>query len=1305
MLVAVALAFCARTVPFGFDAAWADTRLEGASSVGRFSKAGYWEIDGSPRRVTSLNPGWSFSLDGFRTAKTVNLPHSIDEGEIGFEASGGVNRQQPVWYRKTFTWDGTCARQFLHFEAIMGKCRVTLNGQEVAVHVGGFLPIHVEVTGVLKRGENRLEVWCDNSDDPTFPPGKPQGQLDFAYFGGIYRDAYLVETGDAYVTDSDRGGVFVNSRLESDGGWTVFAEATLGGATNGASARYLYDGAPVTPPFRPENPTLWSPEAPNLHLLTVEVVRDGQITDSVGVRFGIRDFTLDADGLTLNGRRYPKKLIGVNRHQDYLFIGMALPNSLHWRDAKKYRDCGMTVIRNAHYPQDPAFMDACDELGLFVIVNTPGWQFWNKDDPVFERRVYDDIVKMVRRDRARPSLLMWEPVLNETRYPAAFVTNAVRLVKRETRAPNYCACDGYAAGADVCDVRYWISVKGTIDARRPSFCREWGDFPDDWNAQNSSSRVALEWGEGPMVAQASHYMEETAWPSLKTLRAAPPSLFGATLWHGADHARGYHPDNFFGGILTYGRQKKYAWHAFKAALTDDPYVFVAHEFAPYSLADITVYSNCAYTATWLGKPFDPEKTKFRYWEEQRLTYDGAHPERQRQAVLKIRLPDGSETMKERAKRFARIDLALDTEGLAPMADGSDLVALTATLADAAGTPRRYAREKVRFSVEGPAEIVGENPQETRWGEAIVLIRPQATATPRPITVRAELVRRGEWARQDGFLTFTPGSTAVTTGHAAAGDDRRLREVEQQQKDFNVSDGGTTAAAPLTPVLDADVLVPNGGIFRFFDFGGFRKENMPRLVRVFGESPYQEASPLRYDRLNWFEYEREPGEYRFDEVIEPKLKKCLAERARLFLGVACNSGSMSVLQMHEGRALAVPTYVFARCAAEGHPFRPCDQYGPSWVPDYDSPFLLERHRALLTAFAAWLEGTVAGTDVKRKDVIYGIEARYAGYWGEGAMRAEHYPKTELLDAYAEAYVQTFPDTLICMGGQETLHLPTRVNYERNPADAARRAMAHVGKVFRLRNRRGPVGFFIDSWQSPSDQYDADSPRVLFGAQGEVQSLAEAFFGTVYRQRYVTGEFGYLTFLGDPKLAPYEKLPEQVVARGVSGLTLHNFTAKDRASLVGVQRVRGAHYLPGGIPLSDETYARVRHALAAVGYRFVLGSPKVERLAEGGVHASFTLTNVGVSRLFHDYNRIHLVARDADGRLVEDRPLGFRLGSLAPAERPLAWDESKGTRFAETFPPSVVEVRIRIPDEKGIEHPLCLSNLGRDADGSYSLGRAD
>ena len=118
-----------------------------------FSRAGYWSVPDSPRHVSSINTGWEFSLDEFKTVRKVNLPHSIDEGEIGFAASGGVNRRQPAWYRRVLSWKGGSARQFLHFEAIMGKCRIAVNGQKVAEHFGGYLPIHVEVTAVMADNE------------------------------------------------------------------------------------------------------------------------------------------------------------------------------------------------------------------------------------------------------------------------------------------------------------------------------------------------------------------------------------------------------------------------------------------------------------------------------------------------------------------------------------------------------------------------------------------------------------------------------------------------------------------------------------------------------------------------------------------------------------------------------------------------------------------------------------------------------------------------------------------------------------------------------------------------------------------------------------------------------------------------------------------------------------------------------------------------------------------------------------------------------------------------------------------------
>ena len=114
----------------------------------------------------------------------------------------------------------------------------------------------------------------------------------------------------------------------------------------------------------------------------------------------------------------------------------------------------MEVIRNAHCPQDPAFMDACDELGLFVIVNTPGWQFWN-DAPEFAQRVYSDIRNLVRRDRNHPSVWLWEPILNETWYPADFAKNTNDIVHAEYPYPScYCGSDSEARGHEVFPVLF-----------------------------------------------------------------------------------------------------------------------------------------------------------------------------------------------------------------------------------------------------------------------------------------------------------------------------------------------------------------------------------------------------------------------------------------------------------------------------------------------------------------------------------------------------------------------------------------------------------------------------------------------------------------------------------------------------------------------------------------------------------------------------------------------------------------------------------------------------------------------------------
>lgn len=154
----------------------------------------------------------------------VSLPNGIEY--LPSEASGCVNYQGGVWYRKHFTpLDEWKHKQlFLHFEAIMGESKIWVNGTLVKEHFGGYLPVVADVTNLLKFGEdNVIAVWTDNSDNPTYPPGKPQDMLDFAYFGGIYRDCWMVVHNRVFITDPNYenitagGGLFVSySRVSEE---------------------------------------------------------------------------------------------------------------------------------------------------------------------------------------------------------------------------------------------------------------------------------------------------------------------------------------------------------------------------------------------------------------------------------------------------------------------------------------------------------------------------------------------------------------------------------------------------------------------------------------------------------------------------------------------------------------------------------------------------------------------------------------------------------------------------------------------------------------------------------------------------------------------------------------------------------------------------------------------------------------------------------------------------------------------------------------------------------------------------------
>ena len=376
---------------------------------------------------------------------------------------------------------------------------------------------------------------------------------------------------------------------------------------------------------------------------------------------------------------------------------------------------------------------------------------------------------MVLRDRSRPCLIFWEPILNETAYPAAAAAEWVRIVKENApRGPNLCACDSRARGQEHFDILYG-HPEGTADGGfsnlngRPTFTREWGDCVDDWDSECSVSRIDRAWGEAPQLAQTFHYLQSrgsTATPetNVSLLLGQPPRHFGGALWHSFDQNRGCSVDTFYGGVMTSARIPKTSYWMFKAMLAKPgpkipnvdlgPFVHVANQLTPASPQEITLFSNVPVADLALfGKPLK-EIAPFRYTTEDGRGYCfydlKALARRGKRKQIAITGTFGGKPFRVPAPtRLDRIDLRLDTMRTDLVADGSELVVAIASLVDPAGTPKHLATERIRFSVEGPAEIVSDeagslNPQYTRYGEAVVLLR--LGATPGKVTLRAEVDR-------------------------------------------------------------------------------------------------------------------------------------------------------------------------------------------------------------------------------------------------------------------------------------------------------------------------------------------------------------------------------------------------------------------------------------------------------------------------------------------------------------------------------------------------------------------------------------
>jgi len=399
-----------------------------------------------------LNDNWKFSQDfkaemvecGYDDSgmERVRLPHTCQE--TPFDYFDESIYQMVSAYRREIvaeeSWRGK--EVLLTIEGAAHESEVYLNGKKLGEHHCGYTAFQVRLNEALKYDEkNILTVRVNSKEDINVPPFG--FVVDYMTYGGIYRDVYLEIKNPTYIED-----VFVKPEVEkeniekTDCGFqadtslksivqlkkqessesgkgklkVVQSLKLLGGLRTGESRVYAekeLTGSEVQAEisFVVKKALLWDIESPMLYSLKTELFLDGVVVDTKEVRFGFRKSEFLKDGYYLNGRKV--KLRGLNRHQCFPYVGYAMPKSMQRRDADILKkELGLNAVRTSHYPQSHYFLERCDELGLLVFTEMPGWQ--HIGDEAWKNQAVQNVTDMITQYRNHTSIILWGVRINES---------------------------------------------------------------------------------------------------------------------------------------------------------------------------------------------------------------------------------------------------------------------------------------------------------------------------------------------------------------------------------------------------------------------------------------------------------------------------------------------------------------------------------------------------------------------------------------------------------------------------------------------------------------------------------------------------------------------------------------------------------------------------------------------------------------------------------------------------------------------------------------------------------------------------
>ena len=643
-------------------------------------------------------------------------------------------------------------RVFVDFEGAMTASTVWINGQRLDEYKGGYTPFSFDLTPHLDfDGDNVLAVDVDSSERADIPPFGYE--IDYLTFGGIYREVWLRIVPATFIENifarpkdvlTSHPGLDVDcfiQHLEASSGLTLEVQLLDGDRLIGKASQSLPRAAvssePATHALHLENLKgiqLWGFENRNLYTVQVRLSRGPQLLDEDRRRIGFREAQFTDHGFELNGKVI--KLRGLDRHQTFPFVGQAMPARPQRRDADILRhQLKCNIVRTSHYPQSRHFLDACDEMGLLVLEEIPGWQHIG-DEP-WKQLSIDNVGRMIRRDWNHPAIILWGVRINESKDDHQFYTRTNSLAHQldPTRQTG--------------GIRYFQQSEFLEDVFTMN------DFGFPLKPPNHPRYLNTEFCGHTYPTKTIDQVERLTEHTVRHARvhdqlASNPQYAGGIGWCAFD----YNTHGNFGsgdricyhGVADIFREPKPAAGFYKSQCDPSDEIVLEPAFhwargdASIGFSKAMVCSNCEhlkfYVDDTLIAEVDPDRTQFPHLRYAPFVLEMGELFH-KWGDLRIEGYIGGKQVIEKRMSGRGVDLKFlllpDDNEL--VADGADTTRVVLRVTDEFGAVKPFANDSIRLELDGPAEIIGDNPFSLIGGTGAVWIR----ALEQPGTVRLKAI--------------------------------------------------------------------------------------------------------------------------------------------------------------------------------------------------------------------------------------------------------------------------------------------------------------------------------------------------------------------------------------------------------------------------------------------------------------------------------------------------------------------------------------------------------------------------------------